>query len=214
MLQVNNISLAYGARLVLDNVSFTVAPGEKAGLIGVNGAGKSSLLKIVAGYQEADSGTVMLPRTFGYLSQDVAHETSVAEGTTVRDYIFNSTGLDAAIESYETLTNKMADAANADLLPTLLEHFEKAQDALDRLGYYDADARSEQLIAGLNLGGVTLDRQVHTLSGGQKTKLTLVRLLFQAPYLILLDAPHNFLDGNSWGKLLDYPERSKATCLV
>ena len=66
MLQVNNISLAYGARLVLDNVSFTVAPGEKAGLIGVNGAGKSSLLKIVAGYQEADSGTVMLPRTFGY----------------------------------------------------------------------------------------------------------------------------------------------------
>src|SRR5947209_13013090 len=138
MLQVNNISLAYGARLVLDNVSFTVAPGEKAGLIGVNGAGKSSLLKIVAGYQEADSGTVMLPRTFGYLSQDVAHETSVADGTTDRDYIFNSIGLDTAIEAYETLTNKIAEAAqttNETHLPTLLKHFEQAQDALDRLGY-------------------------------------------------------------------------------
>ncbi len=214
MLQVNNISLAYGARLVLDNVSFTVAPGEKAGLIGVNGAGKSSLLKIVAGYQEADSGTIMLPRTFGYLSQDVAHETSVAEGTTVRDYIFNSTGLDTAIASYEILTNKMADAANADHLPTLLEHFEQAQDALDRLGYYDADARSEQLIAGLNLGGVTLDRQVHTLSGGQKTKLTLVRLLFQAPDLLLLDEPTNFLDVEATGWLMDFLDRYKGALLI
>ena len=93
MLQVNTISLSYGPRLVLDDVSFTVAPGEKAGLIGVNGAGKSSLLKIVAGIQEADSGKVMLPRSYGYLSQDVAHETSVADGTTVRDFIFNSIDL-------------------------------------------------------------------------------------------------------------------------
>src|SRR5437588_4017258 len=118
MLQVNNISLAYGARLVLDNVSFTVAPGEKAGLIGVNGAGKSSLLKIIAGVQETDSGTVMLPRTFGYLSQDVAHETSVTDGTSVRQFIFSSTGLDSAIETYEILTNKIAEAANAPDLPT------------------------------------------------------------------------------------------------
>src|SRR5438270_3186097 len=131
MLQVNNISLSYGPRLVLDDVSFTVAPGEKAGLIGVNGAGKSSLLKIVAGIQEADGGKVMLPRSFGYLSQDVAHETSVAEGMTVRDFIFNSIGLDTAIETYETLTNKIAEAAqtpNAAHLPTLLKHFEQAQD--------------------------------------------------------------------------------------
>ena len=145
MLQVNNISLSYGPRLVLDDVSFTVAPGEKAGLIGVNGAGKSSLLKIVAGIQEADGGKVMLPRSFGYLSQDVAHETSVAEGMTVRDYIFNSIGLDTAIQTYEALTNKIAEEANAAHLPTLLKHLEQSQDTLDRLGYYDADARAEQL---------------------------------------------------------------------
>src|SRR5579863_3031544 len=84
MLQANHITLSYGPRLVLDDVSFTVAPGEKAGLIGVNGAGKSSLLKIVAGLQDANGGTVMLPRTHGYLSQDVAHETTVSEGSTVR----------------------------------------------------------------------------------------------------------------------------------
>jgi ATP-binding cassette subfamily F protein 3 len=214
MLQVNNISLAYGARLVLDNVSFTAAAGEKAGLIGVNGAGKSSLLKIVAGVQEADTGTIMRPHTFGYLSQDVAHETSVAEGTTVRDYIFNATGLDMAIESYELLTNKISEAANEAHLPELLQHFEEAQDALDRLGYYDADARAEQLVAGLNIGGVTLDRQVYTLSGGQKTKLTLVRLLFQAPDLLLLDEPTNFLDVEATGWLMDFLDRYKGAILI
>src|SRR5438132_11073856 len=101
MLQVNNVSLSYGPRLVLDDVSLTVAPGEKAGLIGVNGAGKSSLLKIVAGLQQGDRGKIARPQSFGYLSQDVAHETSVADGTTVREFIFSSTGLDRAVSDYE-----------------------------------------------------------------------------------------------------------------
>src|SRR5256714_10527413 len=183
MLQVNNVSLSYGPRLVLDDVSFTVAPGEKAGLNGVNGAGKSSLLKIVARMQEADSSTVMLPRSHGYLSQDVAHdyETPAGQGTSVRNFIFSSTGLKTAIDTYETLTHKIAEAANDADLPILLKDFEQAQDTLDRLGYYDADARAEQLLAGLNLGGVTLDRQVSTLSGGAKTKQAPGRVIFPRP---------------------------------
>ena len=214
MLQVNSISLSYGPRLVLDDISFTVAPGEKAGLIGVNGAGKSSLLKIVAGIQEADSCAVMLPRSYGYLSQDVAHDTSVADGTTVRDFIFSSIGLDTAIKTYELLTSKIAESANGSNLPALLKHFELAQDALDRLGYYDADARAEQLVAGLKLGGVTLERQVQTLSGGQKTKLALARLLFQAPDLLLLDEPTNFLDIDATGWLMDFLGRYTGALLI
>src|SRR5712692_7070762 len=213
MLQVNHIQLLYGPRLILDDVSFTVAPGQKAGLIGVNGAGKSSLLKIVAGLQEPDGGTVMLPRTYGNLSQDVAHETSVAEGSTVRDYIFNSIGLDEAIETYETLTSKLAEAVHGNL-PTLLKQFEEVQDTLDRLGYYDADARAEQLVAGLNLGGVTLDRYVSTLSGGQKTRLALARLLFQAPDLLMLDEPTNFLDVEAIAWLMDFLASYKGALLI
>lgn len=213
MLQVNHIQLSYGPRLVLDDVSFTVAPGEKAGLIGVNGAGKSSLLKIIGGFQEADKGTVSHPRSFGYLSQDIAHETPVAESGTVRDFIFSSTGLDAAISSYETLTHQMAEA-DGDALETLLEQFERAQDALDRLSYYDADARTEQLMQGLNLGGVTLDRSVQTLSGGQKTKLALVRLLFSAPSLLLLDEPTNFLDVEAAAWLMDFLSRYEGALLI
>lgn len=212
MLQVNHISLAYGPRLILDDVSFTVAPGEKAGLIGVNGAGKSSLLKIVAGLMEADKGTVARPRSFGYLAQDIAHETTVAEGLTVREFIFSSTGLDKAAHDYEVLSAKLAEA-NGDLAE-VLSRFEQAQDALDRLGYYDADARSEQLIAGLNLGGVTLDREVQTLSGGQKTKLALARLLFQSPDLLLLDEPTNFLDVDATGWLMEFLERYRGALLI
>ncbi|HJT58689.1 MAG TPA: ABC-F family ATP-binding cassette domain-containing protein, partial [Ktedonobacteraceae bacterium] len=213
MLQVNHIQLSYGPRLVLDDVSFTLAPGEKAGLIGVNGAGKSSLLKIIAGLQEADKGNVMLPRSYGYLSQDVAHETSVAEGITVRDYIFNSIGLDEAIRSYEELSGKLSQASDGDL-PVLLQRFERAQSSLESLGYYDADARAEQLIAGLNLGGVTLARFVHTLSGGQKTKLTLARLLFQAPDLLLLDEPTNFLDVQATAWFMEFLENYRGAILI
>ena len=193
MLQVHHIHLSYGPRLILDDVSFTVAQGEKAGLIGVNGAGKSSLLKIIAGIQDSDGGKVMLPRTYGYLSQDVAHEAPVSEGSTVRDYMFNSIALDVAIQSFEELSQRLGESAQEEM-PALLKRFEEAQEALERLGYYEADARAEQLIAGLNLSGVTLERFVSTLSGGQKTKLALARLLFQAPDVMLLDEPTNFLD--------------------
>lgn len=213
MLQVNHIQLSYGPRLVLDDISFTVAPGEKAGLIGVNGAGKSSLLKIIAGVMESDGGNVMRPRSFGYLSQDIAHETTVAEGSTVRDFIFTSTGLDTAVAAYEELSHKISNSANGDL-ETLLEHFAQAQEELERLGYYEADARSEELIAGLNIGGVTLDRQVSTLSGGQKTKLALVRLLFQSPDLLLLDEPTNFLDVEAASWLMEFLEEYKGALLI
>ena len=213
MLQVNHIHLSYGPRLILDDVSFTVAPGEKAGLIGVNGAGKSSLVKIIAGLQEADAGKVSRPRSYGYLSQDVAHETSVAGGSTVRDFMFSSIGLDAAIQRFEELSHRLGEAVHEDMA-LLLERFEEAQETLERLGYYEADARAEQLIAGLNLGGVTLDRLVSTLSGGQKTKLALARLLFQSPSLLLLDEPTNFLDVEATGWLMDFLQDYAGALLI
>jgi ATPase subunit of ABC transporter with duplicated ATPase domains len=212
MLQVNRILLNYGPRLILDRVSFTVAAGEKAGIIGVNGAGKSSLLKIIAGLKEPDGGNVMLPSTHGYLSQDVAHETSVKDGVNVRDFIYSSIGLDVALEKYQVLTDKIGEAGED--LDEVLEEFSEAQEDLDRLGYYDADARAEQLIAGLSLKGVTLDRDVKTLSGGQKTKLALVQLLFQAPDLLMLDEPTNFLDAEATNWLMEYLETYRGALLI
>lgn len=212
MLQVHHVSLAYGPRLILEDVSCTVAPGEKAGLIGVNGAGKSSLLKIIAQLLVPDQGSVLRPRSFGYLAQDMAHETTTADGASVRTFIFSSTGLDRAEREYEELSQRLAEA-DGDLQETL-RRFEQAQGALERLGYYDAEARAEQLLTGLNLGGITLDRQVHTLSGGQKTKLALARLLFQSPDLLLLDEPTNFLDVEATDWLMDFLARYQGALLL
>src|SRR5260370_8173189 len=133
MLQVNHISLAYGACVILDDISFTVAPGEKAGLIGVNGAGKSSLLKIIAGLQQSDRGKISHPQSFGYLSQDVAHDTSVADGITVREFVFSSTGLDQAARNYEELSAQLGEAG--DDLEERLRRFEAAQEPLHTLCY-------------------------------------------------------------------------------
>ena len=213
MLQVSNITLSYGARLVLDDVSFTLSRGEKAGLIGINGAGKSSLLKIVAGYLSADEGTVVRPRTMGYLSQDVAHEDPVLAAGLVRDYIFGGSGLDEAVTVYEALTAKLA-TVSGDALTTTLEEFGEAQATLDRLGYYDADARAEELVHGLGLKGVALDRRVATLSGGQKTKLALARLLFQGPDLLMLDEPTNFLDVDAARWLMDFLGTYRGSLLI
>lgn len=212
MLQVNHVFLAYGPRLILEDVSCTVAPGEKAGLIGVNGAGKSSLLKIIANLLAPDQGSVLRPRSFGYLAQDMAHETTAADGATVRNYIFSSTGLDRAERTYEELSLRLAET-DGDLEDTL-KRFEQAQSALERLDYYDAEARIEQLLAGLNLGGVTLERLVQTLSGGQKTKLALARLLFQSPDLLLLDEPTNFLDVDATDWLMDFLARYRGALLL
>ncbi|MBE3560362.1 MAG: ABC-F family ATP-binding cassette domain-containing protein [Ktedonobacteraceae bacterium] len=154
-----------------------------------------------------------MPGSYGYLAQDVAHEGTVSNGATVRDFILSSTGLDRAVHSYETLAGQMAKASGGEL-QRLLQHFAQAQDTLERLGYYDAEARSEQLIAGLNLNGVTLDRPVSTLSGGQKTRLALARLLFQSPDLLLLDEPTNFLDVEATAWLMEFLASYRGAILI
>ena len=213
MLQVANLNLWYGPRLILDNISFNISQGEKAGLIGINGAGKSSLLKIVAEQMHADSGTILRARTYGYLSQDVAHEEPVTAAASVRDYIFSGTGLDSAILEYEALAEQLATSTGTALDITM-DRFGEAQATLDRLGYYDADARAEELVHGLGLKGVDLDRLVTTLSGGQKTKLALVRLLFQGPDLLLLDEPTNFLDLEAAKWLMEFLGTYKGSLLI
>jgi ATP-binding cassette, subfamily F, member 3 len=193
MLQVSNLSKSFGDRLLLDKVSFTVQPGECAGLVGPNGCGKTTLLRIIAGEIPPDGGSAWLSPgdlRVGYLAQALAYE----PGATVAQVMKSSfAGLVAAERRMEALTAQMATIRGSEL-DSLLAEYARVQEAFERLGGYDVEARSEAILAGLGLRDVEGETPVEILSGGQKTRLGLARLLLSNPHLLLLDEPTNHLD--------------------
>ena len=155
----------------------------------------------------------MHPRTYGYLAQDIAHETPIANGSTVRDFIYSGTGLDKAIATSEDLSLRIA-TAEGDTLETLLQHFEQAQNTLEQLGYYDADARCRTDYRWSRYRRRRTGSRSINPEWGDKTKLALVRLLLQDPELLLLDEPTNFLDVEATMWLMEFLESYRGALLI
>ncbi|HEX6510085.1 MAG TPA: ABC-F family ATP-binding cassette domain-containing protein [Chloroflexota bacterium] len=191
MLQVSNLSKTFGAELVLSNISFTLSPGARAGLVGANGSGKSTLLRIIAGELEPDAGSVRVIPTgsVAYLPQYPIDELHLS----VRAALLRGAGrLGALNERIGELEAAMPSAD--DHLESLLLEYAEARDEFERLGGYELEARMESVVQGLGLDVLDLGAPVHTLSGGNKTKLSLARLLLSGARLLLLDEPTNYLD--------------------
>ncbi|MCB9452203.1 MAG: ABC-F family ATP-binding cassette domain-containing protein [Anaerolineaceae bacterium] len=201
MLVVSNISKRYrGAdEPILLNVSFTVNAGERVGLIGPNGCGKSTLINIVTGQIQPDRGSVQFnPPSLrvGYLPQGLTDTDSLL----VRDVLFPGAG-DLALA--EATVQRLADAiaeASEDDLPGLLAAYGDALEQFERVSTGLSAGVVEPILAGLNLADVDLDSPVGMLSGGQKTRLGLASLLLSEPDLLVLDEPTNHLDitGLEW----------------
>ena len=192
MLTVSAVAKAYGDALVLADITFTLHRGERAGLIGPNGAGKSTLLRIIAGAERPESGSVLLaPGTrVGYLAQALDD----TPGTTIRDALAEFAGpAHAALAAIARLGDAIATATG----PAYDEALARYADALgtaDRLDAYGLPARMAAVLAGLGLDHLPQEIPVARLSGGQKTRLGLARLLLARPDLLLLDEPTNHLD--------------------
>ncbi len=193
MLQVANIAKSYGGNTVLDGVSFIVNPGERVGLVGPNGCGKTTLLKIIVGQETPDAGTVQLspPNVrIGYLAQGLKH----APDATISQVMWEALGeVDALRRRLQELSAAMAVAQDDELARLLMEYGE-TQARFEALGGYDVSHRLEAILDGLGFGGIAHDTPVSVLSGGQKTRLGLARLLLADPQLLLLDEPTNHLD--------------------
>ncbi len=202
LLNVAQVSHSFGPIHVLDEISFHLNPGERAGLVGANGSGKTTLLRIITGELECQSGTVAIQRgtVAGYLSQKLP---DVPPGTTVDDMIFQSLGDLNEIEvRLRELEGLMADP-DADF-EAVTEEYARLSERFEARGGYELDHRIEIVLAGLGLADLGREREFRTLSGGEAKRVMLGILLLQAPDLLLLDEPTNHLDFASIDWLGDF----------
>jgi ATP-binding cassette subfamily F protein 3 len=193
MLQVNNLSKAYSDDVILEDVSFVVNPGQRVGLVGPNGCGKTTLLRIIVGQEQPDRGSVRFSPadvTVGYLAQALEFQPGATVGDVMRQVV---EGLREAERQVKALARQMA-MAQGDALAHLMDEYAEALARFEAAGGYRVSHEFDAVLAGLGLEAVDQATLVATLSSGQKTRLGLARLLQIGPQLLLLDEPTNHLD--------------------
>jgi ATPase subunit of ABC transporter with duplicated ATPase domains len=194
ILTVENVTHGFGARRILENASFRLLKGEHVGLVGANGEGKSTFLNIITGELTPDEGSVSWCNriTIGYLDQS----STLTKGKTIREVL-----REAFSDMYQmeqdmlALYERMSDC-NDEEMSKLMEEVGEMQETLDCSGFYVLDTRIEEYANGLGLREIGLDRDVSELSGGQRTKVLLTKLLLENPMILILDEPTNYLDEN------------------
>ncbi|MFC9909875.1 ribosomal protection-like ABC-F family protein [Streptomyces sp. NPDC059862] len=187
-LSVKNVTKSYGTRTVLDQVSFTVRPGEKAAVIGENGSGKSTLLRLLAAAEGPDTGeiSVSFPGGTGHLAQTL----DLDPDCTVQDAVdLALTELRDMERRLRTAEERLGEASQDELAA-----YGELLIAYEERGGYEADARVNAAMHGLGLARITRDRLLGSLSGGEQSRLALACVLAAAPELLLLDEPTNHLD--------------------
>ncbi len=198
-----------GGRLILTDASFQLRAGDKVGLVGRNGAGKTSLLKVLAGRALAAGGTVLRGGELGYLPQDPGLRDMDPTLTAV-SHVLSGRGLDEAAAKLEKLRLQLEEA------PTdrNVARFARAEEQFRHDGGYSADAEARRIAVGLGLGADRMDRPVKVLSGGERRRLELARILFAGSDLLLLDEPTNHLDVDAKTWLMKFLAGYRGALLV
>lgn len=202
ILNAVNITHGFGGRQILEDASFRLLKGEHIGLIGANGEGKSTFLKIITGEIHPDNGSVEWCRhiTYGYLDQ----YSSLEKGKTIMDVLRDAfSHLNELEAEMLDLYNKMAEA-DGDELNKMMEDVGEIQEILESSGYYTIDSKISEYANGLGLGEIGLDKDVSELSGGQRSKVLLTKVLLENPMILILDEPTNFLDENHINWLTEF----------
>jgi len=192
ILTVKNLSHGFGDRAIFNDVSFRLLKGEHIGLIGANGEGKSTFMNIITDTLEPDEGTVTWSKhvRVGYLDQHTSLDPSMSIKDVLKtafQYLFD---LEAETQN---IYEKMGEVSPEEL-EVLMEEVGNIQDILTNNDFYVIDSKVEEIAKGLGLTDVGLEKSVHDLSGGQRTKVLLAKLLLEKPDILLIDEPTNYLD--------------------
>ncbi|NRD07589.1 ATP-binding cassette domain-containing protein [Rathayibacter agropyri] len=193
MLSVHDLELRVGARLLMENVSFRVSDGDKVGLVGRNGAGKTTLTKVLAGDVIASKGTVDRGGEIGYLPQDPR---SGDPEELARTRILDARGLGQLVLGMQEATIAMSSSDTA-VSEAGMKKYGNLTDRFLALGGYAAEAEAASIASNLNLPDRILDQPLKTLSGGQRRRIELARILFSDASTLILDEPTNHLDADS-----------------
>ena len=218
-LSTENVSLAYGTDVILKDISFAVNDGDRVGIIGVNGAGKTSLFRIIAGVSEPDSGAVYTQKghTVGMLEQN-PDLTALPGEVTCLEYMYTAfpelLELESAITRTETLLAQAANKADHSTIVELTDRLNEQNRIFAERGGLEFRSRCRGMLMRLGFEESLINQRIRTLSGGQYTRLALARLLATEPDILMLDEPTNHLDIDALEWLEGYIASYKKTVLI
>lgn len=207
LITLENITKSYSEKVLVNNISLGINDGEKIGLIGVNGTGKSTLLKIISGAEEPDSGTVTKPNKvrIEYLPQNPYYD----ENATVLEQVFKGTSNEMKIlRDYQSILDSLSENFNENLNNDLI----KLQEKIDALNLWDLESEAKSVLT--KLGIVNFNQKIAELSGGQRKRISLASALITPCELLILDEPTNHLDNDTIDWLEEYLNNKNLSLLM
>ncbi len=213
-LSVSDLRIEIGARVLLDGATFQIAEGEKVALVGPNGAGKTTLLRTVAGEVAPAGGEVRVPPRVGWLRQDTTPQPGV-EGVLAFDHLLAASPLASLQDDLAAAHTLMHDAgSDLDALDRAVHHYGALEESFRLHGGYELESTAERIANGLRLDEEALLREVGSLSGGQRRRLELARLLLAGGDLLVLDEPTNHLDADAKAFVMGFLRTTPSSVLV
>src|SRR5215472_9352074 len=208
MLQVRGLAIDVVARRVLSDASFTVAAGDKVGLVGRNGVGKTSLLKVLAGENDAAAGVALWRGSLGYVPQNPRPRAEASQPAL--SHILSGRGLDRAAARLAELHLELEH----DHSPATIEKYSEAEERYRHAGGYSGESDARRIASGLGLRLDRIDLPLSVLSGGERRRVELARVLFADPDLLLLDEPTNHLDVDAKSWLMEFLRDYRGAVIV
>jgi len=213
MLVVKDLRIEVGPVTLMDGVSFSVQPGDKIGLVGRNGAGKSTLVKTLVGYLPVAGGSVIRSGDVGYFSQDTDPPDMERPDVTALERILAARQIGAMLRRIEETRHKI-ERLDGEARDRAIIRFARLQDEFETRGGFIAEADAKQVAAALGIDDEDLDQPIVTMSGGQRRRVELARILFAENDILLLDEPTNHLDLDAKAWLVEHLRSYRGGLLV